>query len=197
MAVPSVASADDGTERDTLQERFAPKDGRFFVHGSATALVRDDFYHSIGYGGDLGYYFNERIGIELRVINLHSRLAHAGEKMREEHDFVPDLRAPDALATVGTRISWGYGKVLTLGQFVVHFDPQLTLHGGLMLAERRLVPTTTAGIGFLTHWQKGIQIKLDLQASVHFEQRTRGTIPAVGFLPVFSIGWSPGAGGDL
>ena len=192
---PTSIGAEEPPERSTVQERFAPKDGRLYVHGSATALIRDDYYHSVGYGADLGYYFNEFVGAELRAFNFHSRLGHAGRTMREEYDFIPDLRAPDALAVAGGRLSWGYGKVLTAGRFVVHFDPQWTLHGGLMLAERRLVPTATTGIGFLTHWQYGIQIKLDLQLSVHFERRNRGTVPATGFLPILSVGWSPGMGG--
>ena len=195
IALPSAAAADEDPGRATLQERYAAKDGRVFFHGSGTVLIRDDFYHSAGYGIDIGYFFSETIGAELRMFNLHSRLGHAGDKLREEHNFVPDLRAPRAMALAGTRISWGYGKVLTLGRFVVHFDPQLTLHAGFTVAERRFVPTATTGIGFLTHWRRGVQVKLDLQASVHLENRTRGVIPAVGFLPVLSIGWSPGSGG--
>lgn len=193
--VPGSAWADADSERATLQERYATKEGRFFFHGAATALLRDDFFHSPGYGVDAGYYFNEVVGLELRFFNLHSELTRAARELRDEEAYVPDLRAPDALLTAGTRLSWGYGKVLTLGRFVVHFDPQLLVQGGLTFAERRLVPTATAGIGFLTHWRYGIQVKLDLQASVHFEQRNRGMVPATGFFPVFAIGWSPGAEG--
>lgn len=188
---PMSAAADEDPGRATLQERYASKDGRFFAHLGAMTLIRDDYYHTVGYGLDLGYHLSETIGVEGRAFNLHSRLGHAGNVMREEHGFVPDLRAPDAMFEAGTRISWGYGKVLTLGQFVVHFDPQFTLHSGITLAERRIVPTATAGLGFLTHWARGIQVKLDLRMSLFFENRNRGMITSTGFAPILSVGWSP------
>lgn len=186
----------DEAETATLQNRYAPKEGRYYGHLGITAIIRDDFYHSPGYGIDAGYYFNETWGVELRAYNLHSRLASAGDRLREEQGFVPDLRAPDAVFALGTRASWGYGKILTMGRFVIHFDPQFLLYGGITLAEERVAPTVTTGIGFLTHWQRGIQVKLDLQMNLHFEQRTRGLIPATGFIPVLAIGWSPPPGGN-
>ncbi len=192
---PANGEDEEPAPRAALQERFAPKEGRFYAHIGGTAIIRDDFYHSPGYGLDAGYYFSETWGVELRAYNLHSRLAHAGERLREEQGFVPDLRAPDALFGLGIRGSWGYGKVLTMERFVIHFDPQWIFHGGITLAEERVVPTVSTGIGFLTHWQHGIQIKLDLQMNLHFENRSRGFIPATGFVPVLAVGWSP-MGGD-
>lgn len=193
---PQSSSEDSApAPRATLQERFAPKTGRYSAHLGATAIIRDDFYHSPGYGLDLGYYFNETFGVELRGHNLHSRLTAGGERLRDEQGLVPDLRAPDAKFALGVRASWGYGKILTMDRFVVHFDPQWILHGGITLAEERVVPTVSTGIGFLTHWQYGIQVKLDLQMNFHFEQRERGLVPAMGFIPTLAVGWSP-AGGD-
>ena len=192
LMVPASATADDGgNERPTLQERYASKDGRLYGHLGATMIVRDDFYRSLGYGLDAGYYVNETIGFELRAHNLHTGLTHTGDQMRRDYELVPDMRAPTAAFGAGTRISWGYGKVLTLGDFVVHFDPQFITHAGITLAEERVVPTATIGAGFLTHWQFGIQVKLDLQMSLHIEQRDRGIVPATGFAPVLSVGWSP------
>lgn len=200
LAAPAAVTADpndddDGddssTARASVQERFAPKTGRFFVHAGGVAMVRDDFYHSFGYGLDGGYYFNETLGVEARAYNLHSRLSHAGRRLRDDYSFVPDLRAPDAHFALGIRTSWGYGKILSFGRFVVHFDPQWTLHGGITLAEERIAPTVSTGLGFLTHWRYGIQAKLDLQMNLHLEQRSRGMVPAFGFLPMLTIGWSP------
>lgn len=191
LALPALATAEEGVDRPTVHDRFAPKEGRLFAHVAATALVRDDFYDTGGYGGDLGYFFNENWSVELRAFNYHSRLSEAADVLREEHSYVPDIRAPDALFAAGGRLSWGYGKLLTPGPFVIHFDPQIAVHAGVTLAEERFVPTAAAGIGFLTHWQHGIQIKLDLQATVHVERRNRGMIPAIGFMPVLGIGWSP------
>ena len=182
--------------RETLQQRFAVKEGRPFFHLAGATLIRDDFYHSLGYGLDAGYFPRESIGLELRLLHMRSRLSAEGQRMREEFDVVPDLRAPQALATVGARISTGYGKVLTPGDYVVHFDPQIVAHVGAMLAERRVVPTATIGLGLLTHWRRGVQVKLDLQMMINGESRNRGWVLATGFFPVLSVGWSPMIGGS-
>ena len=194
LAVSSPAAA-DGDDETTLQERFASKEGRLYAQLGGQALIRDDFYFSPGIGADVGYYFNEQWGAELRGAWYFSRLSHTGEQMAEDHGFAPDMRAPDAAVTAGARYSWGYGKVLATGDFLVHFDPQLVASAGVTFAEERVVPTVNTGVGFLAHWRFGFRTQLDLQASVHVEQRDRGWIPAFGFAPVLSVGWSPPAGG--
>jgi outer membrane beta-barrel protein len=190
FAVPSIAVADSPAQV-TVQPRFAEKEGRFALHVAGTTVFRDDFYRTVGYGAEISYYMSEDLGFELRGHNLHSWLSPTADVLREESSLVPDLRAPDALFTVGARWSWGYGKVLTLDRFVVHFDPQVIVHTGITLAEGRVVPTITPGVGFLTHWQHGIQVKMDLQWSIQIEQRQRGWIPSFGFIPVLAVGWSP------
>ena len=194
VGLPAPVAAEDDDQRDTLQERYASTDGRMFAHLTTSTIVRDDFYRSFGVGFDGGYFPSEDWGLELRLRQHFTSLSHTGQQMFEDHEMVPDMRAPDTTLEAGGRLSWGYGKVLTLGDFVVHFDPQLLAHGGLTLAEERIVPKISGGIGFLTHWRWGIQAKLDLQISVHFEQRDRGVVPATGFVPLLGVGWSPGWG---
>lgn len=195
VSIPASMAFADGDAGATVQERFAPKVGRYYAHAAGTVPLRNDFYTSLGYGLDGGYYFSESWGLELRLINFHSSLGQAGRQVQEEHGLVPDLRAPDALFALGARYSAGYGKILSLDRFVIHFDPQIIFHGGIALAEDRVVPTTMLGVGFLTHWSRGIQFKMDLAFSFQMERRDRGWTPSFGFVPLIGIGWSPGWGG--
>ena len=64
-----------------------------------------------------------------------------------------------------------------------------------LFAEDRIVPTAATALGFLAHFRHGIQVKLDLQFSLHFEARNRGILPVFGFAPILAIGWSPSPGG--
>ncbi len=187
----SLEAAADDTSRATVQPRFAEKEGRIAAHATFVTLFRDDFYRTVGYGADVSFFLSENLGVELRGHNFHSWLSPTAEGIRDETSLIPDLRAPDALFTGGVRWSWGYGKVLTLDRFVVHFDPQVSFHGGITLAERRVIPTVTPGIAFLTHWRHGIQIKLDLQWTAQLERRQRGWTPSFGFAPLIGVGWSP------
>ena len=193
---PLLAEAPDDSAptRATVQQRVAPKTGRYHVHATGARLIRDDFYDTWGFGLDLGYHFSEEWGIELRAQKLQSSLSAAADDLRETHGLIPDLRAPSAILLAGPRLSWGYGKVLSFNRFVVYFDPQITLKGGVLFAEDRLIPSFATALGFLGHFGHGFQIKLDLQFSVHIEQRSRGTLPSFGFAPILAIGWSPQGG---
>jgi len=191
-AGPSAGWAQE-EERPTIQQRFASKSGTMYAHAMTTTQVRNDFYDSIGLGVDAGWYPGEHLGLEARWAYLFSTLSPAAEDVKEETGLTPDARPQHMLATVGARWSFGYGKVLVMEQSVVHFDPQMTVHGGVALAEKRVLPTATVGLSLLTHFTNGFQAKLDLAAAIQMEHRQRGWVPSFGFMPTLGIGW----GGDL
>lgn len=188
---PASAAAQQD-ERPTVQQRFAPKANRGHLHVKGAAPIRDDFYHSAGAGLDVGYYFGESLGIELRWLWLANWRAEAAEQVRRDTGFVPDARPQSMIFTAAGRYSIGYGKVLVFDDFVVHFDPQLIAGGGVALADGRVLPTGTLGMSVLTHYALGIQAKLDLQVAFQAERRTRGWVGSVSFLPTLGLGFSFG-----
>lgn len=176
--------------RATVQDRFAPKTKSVYGHGTATSHLRNDFYDSFGVGLDAGFYFNESVGVELRGMYLHTTLGDEARSIQERTGLTPDARPQQGLVAAGVRWSLGYGKFLLLDDWVVHFDPQLTLHGGVAIAETRVLPTLLYGFSFLTHWRWGVQIKLDLSLTTQMETRDRGRVTSFGFMPVLGIGWA-------
>lgn len=193
IAAPASA-AEPSDERPTIQRRFAPKKQSVYLHATGTTHVRNDFYDTYGVGADLGYYPWESLGIELRGVFLQTRLSPAARDLQERTGLTPDARPQSLLATLGPRWSLGYGKILAFNSFVVHFDPQLVLGGGVARAESRWLPTGLAGLSLLLHFKWGIQAKLDLNASIQGEKRERGWVPSVGFMPVLGVGWNLGLG---
>lgn len=177
-------------ERATVQDRFAPKTESIYGHGLVTSHLRNDFYDSFGIGADVGYYFNESVGIELRGMYLHTTLGDEARGIQENTGLTPDARPQQGLAAAGVRWSFGYGKFLLLDDWVVHFDPQLTLHGGVAFAETRILPTLLYGLSFLTHWRWDIQVKLDLTLTTQVEARDRGRVTSFGFMPILGVGWA-------
>ena len=175
--------------RPTIQNRFATKSGTFYGHAMMTTQIRNDFYDSIGVGADIGYYPSEVLGIEGRWAYLFSALSPAAQDVKSETGLTPDARPQHMWMTAGIRHSFGYGKMLVAGNSVVHFDPQLTMHGGLALAEKRVLPTATAGASLLAHFLDGVQAKLDLAMAMQLERRNRGWVPSFGFTPTIAIGW--------
>ncbi len=183
------AGAQEST-RATVQKRFATKKHHAYAHLSGAAPIRDDFYHSLGAGLDVGYYFSESFGAELRWLWMANWEVDAAADIREETGFIPDARRQNMLLTAGGRYSLGYGKVLVLDDFVVHFDPQLTGGAGVALAEGRVLPTATVGLSVLTHYARGVQAKLDLQMAFQLENRNRGWVASLSFLPMLGVGMS-------
>ena len=177
-------------ERPTVQRRFATKRQSIFLHATGATHIRNDFYDSFGLGVDLGYYPWESLGFEARLLFLQTSLSNAARDLQERTGLTPDARPQSFMATAGGRWSFGYGKLLAVRTFVVHFDPQLTLSGGVTQAETRWLPTALAGFGLLMHFKWGIQAKLDLNASIQNEKRERGGVTTVGFLPVLAVGWN-------
>lgn len=189
LALPAVASAQQ--ERPTVQRRFAEKRNSVYAHVTGTAHIRNDFYDSLGGGADIGWYPWESFGLEARALFLETRLSNAAENVKERTGLTPDARPQGMLFTAGGRWSFGYGKILALEKFVMHFDPQLALSGGVARAERRVLPSAIAAFSLLTHFRWGIQVKLDLGTTIQMEKRTdRGWVPTVGFLPVLGVGWN-------
>lgn len=178
-----------GSGRATIQRRFAPK--ARLLYGTATLMthVRDDFYDSWGYGVDVGYFYKETMGVELRAMQLRTSLDDAALDLKERIGLTPDARPQKAWLMAGMRYAPGYGKMLMWRRVVVHFDPQLVGHLGAARAEQRWIPTLDLSLSFLTHWRWGIKAKLDLGMSMQLERRDRGWVFSTGFAPVLGVGW--------
>ncbi len=174
----------------TVQHRFATKAGQpaFYLLGMTHA--RNDLYTTFGVALDTSYYFNESIGIELRLAVLRTRLSDAAKNLREQTGLTPDAWPQNYLTTAGLRYSFGYGKILMFDKFVVHFDPQLVFHAGTTFADGRVLPTSLFGPSLLMHFKHNIQLKIDLTTSFQLEKRNRGWVPSFGFAPFIGLGWS-------
>ncbi|MEM1349634.1 MAG: hypothetical protein AAGI01_13820, partial [Myxococcota bacterium] len=122
-------------DRATIQRRFAPKTNMGYAQGVFTTHVRNDFFSSFGGGLDVGYFFDERWGAEVRVIGLRTQLGRPAQDLQTRLGLVPDARKQDLWAQGGVRWSPAYGKMLWGRKFVVHFDPQLVAHAGIARAE--------------------------------------------------------------
>lgn len=176
-------------ERPTIQDRFAPKAGLLYVQPLVMTQIRDDFYRSRGVGGELGFFFLESLGVDVRAVKLSTTLDDAAIDLKERIGLTPDARPQDLWLLGGVRWAPGYGKLLMFGSWVLHFDPQIVVHGGVARAEARWLPTFEVAFSTMLHFRWGIKATLDLGASIQREQRERGQIWSVGFAPSLGLGW--------
>ncbi len=185
----ALAGPREARERPTVQRRSAPKQGLLYANALIMTHVRDDFYTSWGYGGDLGFFLFEWLGVELRFAKLETSLVAAAVDLKGRVGLTPDARPQDLWAHVGVRWAPAYAKMLLLDSFVLHFEPQLALHAGIAQAEARTLPSFVPSLSLLLHFSWNIKAKLDLGVSVQAEQRDRGWIWSVGFVPTLGVGW--------
>lgn len=184
-----VASSATAQERPTIQKRFAPKDNLLYVNATLMNHVRDDFYSSWGYGADLGFFISESFGVELRTVFLRTSLDDAAIDLKERIGLTPDARPQRFWGQVGLRYAPGYGKMLMWESFVMHFDPQFVVHGGIAQADGRTLPSFSVAMSLLAHFRWGIKLKVDLGMSIQGEDRDRGYVWTTGFVPVLGLGW--------
>jgi hypothetical protein len=185
----AAAQAPRPAARPTIQRRFAPKTRLAYAHAIGIGHVRDDFYHSWGGGVDAGYFFNEWLGAELRVAYLYTVPNAAAVDLQQRIGLVPDARPQDLWLKVGARWAPAYGKFLIWDAFVVHVDPQIAVHLGAARADTRWMPSATAALSVLLHFQYGIKAKIDLGSSFQLEPRERGWTFSTGFTPAVGVGW--------
>lgn len=193
LCMSSSALASDN--QPTVQDRFAVKENSIYGQISGLTHLRNDFYSTFGFGLDLGYYPFESFGGELRVNILESSLNDAALDLKDRTGLTPDAQPQSLMVLAGARWSFGYGKILLLDSWVAHFDPQLTLHGGVAMAETRILPTALLGPSLVVHFAYGLHATLDLPVSIQVENRDRGSVTSVGFLPSLGVGWSWNFGG--
>ncbi len=203
VAMPAGAAAQSGdgqradgateesqSDRPTIQNRFAEKRGDLYGHVTGMTQIRNDYYDSFGLGLDVGYFPWESVGFEMRGVWVHSALNPAAQEIRKDTGLTPDARPQEWMTTAGVRYSFGYGKMKIGQNSLVHFDPQLAVHGGVAFADGRVLPTLTTAAALLMHFEYGIQAKVDIGMAVQMEDRARGWVPSIGFAPVIGIGGS-------
>lgn len=183
------ASAAHAQNSPTIQKRYADKDKLLYANASVMTHVRDDFYSSWGYGADVGFFLTQTLGLELRFIKLNTTLDDAAIDLKQRIGITPDARPQRLWAQAGVRYAPGYGKMLMWESFVVHFDPQLVVHGGIAQADGRILPSFNVALSMLAHFRWGIKLKVDLGASIQSEARERGTVWTTGFVPLVGLGW--------
>jgi outer membrane beta-barrel protein len=175
--------------RPTIQDRFAPKAG--LVYGQVLGMlhVRDDYYDTWGVGGEVGYFFVESLGVDVRVVSIQSSLAAEAIDLKERIGLTPDARPQDLWVLAGVRWAPGYGKLLMFGRWVQHLDPQLVAHGGVARADTGWFPMAHVAFSTMLHFKWGIKANIDLGASFQWEDRARGRVFSAGFAPSLGVGW--------
>jgi hypothetical protein len=170
----------------TVEDRLFAISDRVMVVASASLLDRNDLLISPGIGVVVTHYLDDTFGVDyLLAQHFWTRERAAARQLREEVGYRPNRDWPSNQLMAGVRYAFGYGKLLMQpGGAVLHFIPELGLHGGVVLAD--------AGAGARGAWQMSLAVRtlvaqhllalveIRLLASFEREGLVVGTQPALG-----------------
>jgi hypothetical protein len=169
-----------------LQHRLFTKRHGFQVEASGQYLWRADFFTNPAAGLTVRYFLQENWAVEVAGTRFFSALQDSAKAVRDRFGYEPDSHLPLWLLRGGLRYTAGYGKLL-FGTHVIHVEPQLFGHLGVLLAETAIDPALDVGAGLLIHWTELLYTQLDFALLPHLENRS-GWVPVLGVLPSLAIG---------
>jgi hypothetical protein len=193
LAAARAAAAEDLRPDVRIQRRFVEQKHRFALYAGFAYLGRGDFYRSPGVEAALSFYPIERLAIDLRGAWFFTYPSDELREVTSRTGFLPDSRPSKASVLIGARYSLGYAKLRVTSKWVLHFEPQLFLYGGIHVTSGAQSPTAVApmgeiGLGFLLYATSHIQVRLDAGLTVGGEQRTSYVV-VVGGYPTVSAGF--------
>jgi hypothetical protein len=172
-----------------VEPRELVKDGRLFLSGGGAWLERHDLYSSPGVALTAAWYLRESDGLEARTAFFISNLSDAAQEIQTSTHLAPDAQKPVALLLAGWVHSLTYGKLATSNS-VIHFDVQSGLHLGMLITDRATNPAASASLRAVLRLGVHGFAQVDVSLLASTEDRTGGSVFALGILPVFAFGWA-------
>lgn len=193
VAGPARAEAPKDLQPEVrVQRRFVEKRHRLALYVGFAYDGRADYYRSPGIEAAVSFYVAESLALDVRGAWFFASPTDELKDIERATGYVPDSHPPRAALLAGVRWSIGYAKIRLPFDYVLHFEPQAFLYGGIHVtagdaAGTLVAPLAEIGLGLLLHPTPHIQARLDAGVTVGGEQRT-SYVAVVGGYPVLAVG---------
>ena len=119
-----------------IQRRFLSKTGRFEISPSAFLFLNSEFYLNVGAGGNIGFYFLEKHGVEITGAHSFAFARDAALKLENHLGFKGKTGGDQAETIFSISYKWIplYGKISWMNRKIIPFDTFLTLGAGVVRA---------------------------------------------------------------
>ena len=119
-----------------IQRRFLSKTGRFEISPSVFLFLNSEFYLNVGAGGNIGFYFLEKHGIEIAGAHSFAFARDAALKLENHLGFKGKAGGDQVETIFSISYKWIplYGKISWMNRKIIPFDTFLTLGAGLVRA---------------------------------------------------------------
>ena len=105
-----------------VQNRAFTKAKRFYIYGSAGIPINDPYSTGQVYNASLGYYFTEKWGAEVSILNAALADNDATETFVKQHRTVPDHNRYTQMASANVMFVPLYAKMSFLDRKIIYFD---------------------------------------------------------------------------
>ncbi len=118
------------SEFSVVQNRLFSKTGRFTLSGSFGTMLNDPWATGNTFGANLGYYFNERWGVELFFSQTNSQDNQAVERLKNQAGY-PDHNLLKDYYGVQVMFVPFYAKMSVMDWTIIYFDMSFALGMGM------------------------------------------------------------------
>lgn len=165
------------TEFSVVQNRLFSKAGRFTLSGSYGSMLNDPWATGNTYGVNLGYYFNERWGVELVYSPTDSKDNQAVERLKNQAGY-PDHNLLKDYYGLHVMFVPFYAKMSVMDWMIIYFDMAFALGVGMQsydqMKEEGNTTVSTPAVSldvtqnFFLH--KNLALRLDLKNRWYSEE---------------------------
>ena len=116
-----------------IQRRFLQKTGRFEIAPSTSVFFSSEFFFKLGLGANLGFYFLEKHGIEIKGFYLLQVDREVAIDVYKKLQITAASTGVNTVGFIGLIYKWTpiYGKMAFLNRKIVPFDFSFYAGGGV------------------------------------------------------------------
>ena len=153
-----------------IQKRFLPKTHRFEAFGAIGSTLNDAFFVDATLNLRIGYYFQERYGIELSAMAINASTRKVTDSLADRGVTTASLVSPKSYLGIDFKYTPVYGKMAMNNKRLTPFDMYFSVGGGSTTTSSGSSPTLHLGTGQIFAMSNGFALRWDF--SWNFYQAT-------------------------
>ncbi len=153
-----------------IQKRFLPKTSRFELFGAIGTTLNDAFFVDATINLRIGYYFQERYGIEFSAMAINASTRKVTDTLSDRGVTTASLVSPKSFYGVDFKYTPIYGKMALNNKRLTPFDMYFSVGAGSTATNNGSSPTLHLGTGQIFAMSKGFALRWDF--SWNFYQAT-------------------------
>ena len=144
-----------------IQKRFLPKTSRFELFAALGSTLNDAFFVDAALNLRLGYYFQERYGVEFSAMEISASTRKVTDSLADRGVTTASLISPKSYYGADFKYTPIYGKMALNNKKLTPFDMYFSVGGGSTTTNNGSSPTIHLGTGQIFAMSKSYALRWD------------------------------------